>query len=158
MSPPSLIPVSEEQLAQLCAFFVGSTEYAVDLMRIEEILRPQQLTSLPEAPAWVEGVVSLRGNLLPVVNLRRRLGIEAEPLTKRARLLVCWIGRRRIGFLVDRVSEVVRVSKDRLRPPPPLLAPTASAYVVGVCESGERLRLLLDLKALLTTEGAGRRG
>lgn len=135
---------------QLCAFHVGPTEYAIDLMRVEEILRPQTITPLPQAPRWVEGVISLRGNLLPVVNLRRRLGLEDAAVTRKSRLLVCFLGRRRVGFLVDRVAEVLRLSREDIRPPPPLLAPSTSAYVVGVCGPPERLRLLLNLKALLS--------
>lgn len=139
-----------EASVQLCAFLVGSTEYVIDLMRIEEILRPQRITPLPEAPAWVEGVLSLRGNLVPIVHLRRRLGLEVIPATAKTRLLVCWMGRRRVGFLVDRVTEVVRVTRGDIRPPPPLLAPGSTSYVVGVCGPPERLLLLLNLKALLT--------
>lgn len=140
-----------EPTVQLCAFVVGTIEYAIDLMRVEEILRPQPITPLPESPPWVEGVASLRGNLLPVVHLRRRLGLEPIAPTPKARLLVCWLGRRRVGFMVDRVIEVMRVKRENLRPAPPLLATSAASYVIGVCGPADRLRLLLDLKALLSS-------
>ncbi|MBM7117573.1 chemotaxis protein CheW [[Archangium] primigenium] len=148
---------------QLCAFFVGAEEYAVDIMRVEEILQPQRLTPVRGAPAFLEGVIRLRGAILPVVDLRKRLlGVAAPVDTPKTRLLVCWVGRRRVAFTVDRVSEVVRLRRGEIKPAPALGAVGAGPFVVGVygepesreapVPGGERLKLLLDVKALLLAE------
>ena len=162
---PSLVPTREpselpvhEPLVQLCAFQVGAEEYAVDIMRVEEILPPQPLTAIPRAPSYVEGVLQLRGAVLPVVDLRKwLLGAGAPPPT-RTRLLICLLGRRRVAMAVDRVTEVVHVRKSDIKPAPPLLSTGARPFVVGVWGPPTRLKLLLDLKALLAADAAGSAG
>jgi purine-binding chemotaxis protein CheW len=139
-------------LVQLCAFFVGNEEYVLDIMRVEEILPPQRVTPIPHAPSFVDGVLHLRGIILPVVDLRRRLLGQATPDTPKTRLLVCKLGTRRVAVRVDRVAEVLRVRKGDLKPAPALMVAGRSPFVVGVCGPPDRLRLLLDLKALLRAE------
>jgi purine-binding chemotaxis protein CheW len=167
-----------DPLVQLCAFFVGPEEYAVDIMRVEEILQPQRLTPIRGAPAFLEGVIRLRGSIIPVVDLRKRLlGMEAPVDTPKTRLLVCWLGRRRVAFTVDRVSEVVRLRRSEIKPAPAIGAVGPAPFVVGVygeserrewekrapqkreperreqeTREPERLKLLLDVKALLLAE------
>jgi purine-binding chemotaxis protein CheW len=141
-----------DTLVQLCAFFVGNEEYVLDIMRVEEILPPQRVTPIPHAPSFVEGVLHLRGIILPVVDLRRRLLGQATPGTPKTRLLVCRLGTRRVAVRVDRVAEVLRVRKGDIKPAPALVVAGRSPFVVGVCGPPERLRLLLDLKALLRAE------
>ena len=137
---------------QLCAFFVGNEEYVLDIMRVEEILPPQRITPIPHAPSFVEGVLHLRGTLLPVVDLRRRLLGQATPESPKSRLLVCRLGPRRVAVRVDRVAEVLRVRRGDIKPAPSMVVAGRSPFVVGVCGPPDRLRLLLDLKALLRAE------
>ncbi|RKH66360.1 chemotaxis protein CheW [Corallococcus aberystwythensis] len=137
---------------QLCAFFVGNEEYVLDIMRVEEILPPQRVIPIPHAPAFVEGVLHLRGAMLPVVDLRRRLLGQPAQETRRTRMLVCRLGTRRVVARVDRVAEVLRVRRGDIKPAPALMAGGRTPFVVGVCGPPERLRLLLDLKALLRAE------
>ncbi|MBF5046354.1 purine-binding chemotaxis protein CheW [Aggregicoccus sp. 17bor-14] len=159
---PSLVPTrphselpSHEPPVQLCAFLVGSEEYAVDIMRVEEILPPQPLTAMPRAPVYVEGVIQLRGAVLPVVDLRKRLLGPGAPPPSRTRLLICLFGRRRVAVAVDRVTEVVHVRKSEIKPAPPLQAAGQRPFVVGVWGPPARLKLLLDLKALLAADAKG---
>lgn len=176
--PPSEAAGVAEQnaLVQLCVFFVGSEEYAVDIMRVEEILQPQKLTPIRGAPPFLEGVIRLRGAIIPVVDLRKRLLGQREPVnTPKTRLLVCWLGRKRVAFTVDRVTEVLRLRRGDIKPAPALGAVGPAPFVVGVYggpetttrekrssqeRGSERLRLLLDVKALLMAELVleGRRG
>lgn len=142
----------KDPLVQLCSFQVGREDYLVDIMRVVEILPPQPITPIPRAPAIVEGVLHLRGAILPVVDLRKRLLGPDAPEPPRTRLLVCLLGRRRVAVRVDRVTEVIRVRRSELKPAPSLLSPGRTPFVVGVWGPPERLRLLLDLKALLRTE------
>jgi len=139
---------------QLCAFFVGKEEYALDIRRVEEILHPLPVTPLPRAPAFLEGVVSLRGAVVPVVDVRKRLGVPL-PRNGKSKLLICLLGRKRVGLLVDRVSQVVRTTVGELKPAPPLSREGQSPCVIGVCGPPERMKLLLDVKALLQPEPPG---
>lgn len=143
-------------LVQLCVVRLGSETYAIDLRRIDEILPVPAVTPLPKAPSFLEGVVRLRGEVLPVVDARKRLGVTpaaAAPRTPSGkqrhseRLVVCRIGTRRVGVLVDAVAQVRRVDRNTLKP-----APLPSAHVLGVTGDGAQLTMLLDVKALLTEE------
>lgn len=132
---------------QLCALRVGGDHYAVDIMRVEEILHPAPVTKVPGAPALIEGVVQLRGAVLPVLDVRRALGFaHLEPLGRLARLVVCRVGERRLGLLVDAVTGVLKVELGELKPAP---SAAASAVVPGLLRHQERLYLLLDVLALL---------
>lgn len=149
----------EDPSHQLCAFFVGSTEYAIDIMRVDEILQPQRVTPLPAAPPWVDGVMNLRGALIPVVDLRRRLQATGRPpRPMKPKWLVTFVGRRRVALVVDGVSEVLRVRRSDLKPVPSVTAGAVGApAVVGACGPADRMRLLLDIKVLLGNEdGRGR--
>lgn len=144
---------------QLCSFRIGGEDYAVDLMRVREIIPPLPITPVPRAPASVEGVVRLRGEVVPVLDVRKRLGVPAVPPSRKTRFLVVNVARRRIALVVDEVCEVLRLPRRELRPAPPLADDGAPRFFLGVCggEAGAkgrrpgaaRLRLLLDVKALL---------
>jgi purine-binding chemotaxis protein CheW len=152
---------------ELCAFRVGDEEYAIDLRRIREILQPLPITPVPRAPEYVDGVMNLRGEVIPVVDVRKRLGLTPRA-GGRAKVLVVTVAGRVLGLVVDAVSEVVRLPRSAIGPPPPLLAETGPRLFLGVCGAREvrstpgarhapaqagrappRLRLLLNVKALL---------
>ncbi len=148
MRPVPNLPEPEEPTSQLCAFFLGAEEYAVDVMRLEEILRPQRVTPVPGAPPFVAGVLNLRGAIVPVLEARERLGAGPALNGRKARLLVCRIGPGKVALPVDAVSGIVRVRRSELRPPPATPGGPAP-LVVGVFGPPERLRLLLNVRALL---------
>lgn len=144
------------ELVQLCVLRIGAETYAVDLQRVDEIIPVPVVTPLPKAPSFLEGVVRLRGEVLPVIDARKRLGVAPASGTLRTpsgkpkrseRLVVCRVGARRVGVLVDAVAQVRRVAKETLKP-----APLPSAHVLGVTGDGAQLTMLLDVKALLTEE------
>lgn len=149
-------PAAATGSVQLCALRVGDQEFVLDLMRVEEILRPVPVTPLPRAPAFVEGVAQVRGALVPVVDLRTCLGLP-RPATpgRRERLMICLLGRRRVAIRVDAALEVMRVSRAELRPAPSLSTADGRPFVLGAVGPPERLRLLLDLKLLLRRPQAG---
>jgi purine-binding chemotaxis protein CheW len=146
---------SADAPVQLCTFRVGGEDYALDVMRVREIIHPLPVTPVPRAPAFVEGVTRLRGDVLPVVDVRRRFGLPAGPPTPRTRFLVVLVGRRRLVLVVDEACEVLRVRRGDLRPAPSLVALDAPRFFLGACGGPDRrggasrLRLLLDVKALL---------
>ena len=114
-------------------------------------LQPLPVTPLPRAPAYLEGVVSLRGAVVPVVDVRKRLGAPIPPGGK-SKLLICLVGRKRLGLLVDRVTQVVRTTVGEVKPAPPFSREGQAPCVIGVCGPPERMKLLLDIKALLQPE------
>lgn len=140
-------------VVQLCVLQVGNAEYALDLKRVDEILTVPVVTPMPRSPAFVEGVVKLRGEVLPVIDARKQLAVTSvavdEKSRRRQRMVVCKIGRRRIGLLVDAVTQIIRVPYEELRPAPLAATPGHAAHVVGVCGPFDQLRLLLDVKAFL---------
>lgn len=149
-APPAEQDSPGDRVAQLCGFFVGPVEYAIDLMRIDEILQPQRVTPLPNAPPWVMGVMNLRGALVPVVELRSRLRIGGQaPARLKPKWLVCLVGRRRVALIVDGVSEVMRVRRSELKPVPPFVDRGLDPAVIGACGPADRTRLLLNVKVLL---------
>ena len=151
---------AEAPLVQLCTFRIGGEDYAVDIMRVREIIHPLPVTPVPRAPTSVEGVVRLRGEVIPVLDVRKRLGLPASAPTRRTRFLVVNVARRRIGLVVDEVCEVIRIPRGEIRPAPPLGDERAPRFILGVCGGDGvsargrrggpgRLRLLLNVKALL---------
>ncbi len=140
-------------VVQLCIVQVGLAEYALDLKRVDEILVVPVVTAMPRAPSFVEGVVKLRGEVVPVIDVRKQLEVTSVAIDdkskRRQRMVVCKIGRRRIGLLVDAVTQIIRVPYEELRPAPLAATPGQAAHVVGVCGPFDRLRLLLDVKAFL---------
>jgi purine-binding chemotaxis protein CheW len=140
---------------QLCAFWVGDEQYAIDIMRVDEILQPQRVTPVPRVPPFVLGVINLRGTILPVVDLRARLGAAAPTVRRKPKVIVCWLGRRRIALSVDGVVGVVREKTSEIKPPPPVIRAGRHPCIVGVTGAAEGIRLLLDLKAALSEEEAG---
>lgn len=131
---------------QLCVVRVGATEYAIDIRRVREILPKQTLTPLPAAPGW-EGVFEIRDTVVPVLDLRRRLGAVPSVPAGKEKTLICLLGRRQVALVVDAVVQVLRTTRNELRPAPSV---SEGPYVIGVCGTAPALKLLLDVKALLS--------
>lgn len=130
---------------QLCVVRVGQAEYAIDLRRVKEILPRPKLTPFPAAPQW-EGVFESREAVLPVLDLRKRLGALPTAASGKEKLLIVLVGTRQVGLLVDAVVQVLRTQREALRPAPSV---TPEAFVIGVCGEPPALKLLLDVKELL---------
>ena len=145
-----------DPLAQLCAFRVAGEDYAIDIMRVREIIHPLPITPVPRAPAFVEGVVRLRGDVIPVLDVRKRFGLPAAAPTRKSRFLVVNVAGRRLALAVDEVREVLRIPRSEIRPAPALGPPGAPRFFLGACggegaggRAAAPLRLLLNVKALL---------
>lgn len=164
-APPAPPLASDGGLAQLCTFRVGGEDYAIDIMRVREIIPPLPVTPVPRAPPFVEGVVRLRGDVIPVLDVRRRLGLAVTPPTRKTKYLIVNVAGRRLGLIVDEVTEVVRMPRAEIRPAPALVGGQGARFFLGVCggEGGAgdgrhrpgRLRLLLNVRALLEPVAAG---
>lgn len=151
MSTPRVDP---DELLRLCTFVVGRELFAIDIMRIREIVRPMPVTPVPKSPFGMLGVIDLRGTVLPVFDLRLRFELPPRTAAEeaRSRYLIVNVGRRQLGIVVDDVCDVRDVSRRELRIGPNVLSGDAARYFVGLCPVGDRLALLLNLQRLLSEE------
>lgn len=139
----------QDEWLQLVGFRVGGEEFGINILRVQEIIRSQQLTRVPNSPDCMEGVMNLRGKIIPVIALRKRFGLEEAPPDKQNRIVVVEIQGSVLGFIVDAVSEVVRIEAGKIEPPPRLSA-VEREYVSGVGKFGERLLIILDAGRLMS--------
>lgn len=144
--------LSRTGVLQLVSFNLGDEEYGVDILRVQEINRMVHITRVPKAPEFVEGVINLRGKVIPIVDLRKRFGLCAKPHDKNTRIIVVDIDGRTVGLIVDGVSEVLRFSMDTIEPPPPMVTGVDAEYIWGVGKLEDRLLILLDLSKVLANE------
>lgn len=140
------------ELLQLVTFGVGNEEFAIPILAVQEINRMMQITRVPHAPAFVEGVINLRGKIIPVVDLRKRFGLTQIENASDTRIVVVEVSSRVIGFTVDRVSEVLRVPTSIVEPAPAMVSGVDSDYVEGVGKLEDRLLILLSLGRLFNVE------
>ncbi len=136
---------------QLVSFKVGNEEFGLDILKVQEIIRLRDLTRVPNLPDFVDGVINLRGQVIPVIGLRRRLGMDAAEADKRTRIVVAEVNRNILGFVVDEVSEVLRISADTVEPPP-RLGNVDRKYVQGIGKIQDRLLIVID-PSLLFDDG-----
>ena len=137
---------------QLVVFRVGSEEYGLDILRIKEIINPLRITPVPRAPVFVEGVVELRGTIVPVVDMRKRFDLPATPLGRRGKYIVVGIQGRVVGLVVDGVMETLRVPRPDVKSPPELFADALAAeFFDGVCYLKGRILFILNLDKILTS-------
>lgn len=139
-------------LLQLVSFKVGTEEFGVDILKVQEINRMLKITKVPNAPEFVEGVVNLRGRIIPVIDLRKRLSIENKEHDNKTRIIVVDINGNIVGFIVDEVNEVLRISKDIIENPPELVSQIDSDFITSVAKLEDRIIILLDLNNLLKTK------
>ncbi|MGE5620225.1 MAG: chemotaxis protein CheW [Sphingomonadaceae bacterium] len=135
---------------QLVIFELANEVYGVDIGRVQEIIRMTTITRIPRAPEFVEGVINLRGKVIPVVDLKKRFGLEQGDRTKASRIMVVDVGDHTIGMVVDAVSEVLRVSTSAVEPPSPVVTTIESDYIRAIAKLEGRLIILLDLDKVLT--------
>lgn len=141
-----------DRLLQMVIFTIAHEDFGVEILKVQEIIRTLEITRVPQAPAFVEGVINLRGKVIPVIDLRRRFGIESKPHDKDTRILVIEINGMIVGFVVDSVTEVLRIPASTVEPPPSIVAGIDSEYISGVGKLNDRLLIMIDLDRLLSEE------
>ena len=137
---------------QLVVFDLGNEHFGVDIGAVDGIIKMQEITKVPKAPRFVEGVTNLRGSVLPVVDLRKRLNLETTESTHETRIVIVNLDHSKIGMIVDAVSEVLTVQDDVIEPPPPMVSTVDTAFITGIAKVGSRLIILLDLSRVLSLE------
>jgi len=138
--------------SQLVVFDLASEHYGVDIADVREIMRMQTITRVPVAMIYIEGVINLRGKVLPVLDLRKRLGLHVGELTEESRIVVIDIDSGEVGVIVDSVTEVLRVPNAAIEAPSFMLSQDQSNYLRGIAKLSDRLIILLDLNKLLSSK------
>ena len=150
MAETATITQTEER--QLVVFSLGGEVYGVNINTVREIIRMQDITRVPNAPEFVEGIINLRGKVIPIVDLRRRFALDEAEQSENSRIVVVDIAGEDIGVTVDAVTEVLRIAGDSVEPTGDVIATDDSYYIEGIAKVGDSLIILLDLDKVLGTE------
>ncbi len=142
----------ENQIIQLVSFKLGKEEFGVDILKVQEINRMLEITEMPNSPDFVEGIINLRGRIIPVIDLKKRLSMPAKEHDSSTRIIVVELNGKTVGFVVDEVSEVLRIESNITEPPPDMVAGIDSDYITAVAKLEDRLLILLDLNKILSQE------
>lgn len=139
-------------LRQYLAFHLGDEEYALDITRISEIIKVREFTDIPRAPEFILGIISLRGVVVPIFDLRRRLNLGTSELQSSSRIVVSQLDEFTVGLLVDRINQVINLADDELEPPPGVLSGLDRDMVSGIGRCDGRMIILLNLQNVLNVE------
>ncbi len=142
----------KDQIRQLVTFTIDTEEYGLGILKVQEIVRLPKITRLPKAPEFIKGVIDLRGNIIPIIDLREKFGLLAKEYIETTRVIIVEVAEKRIGMIVDTVSQVVRVSESNIAPPPTNVDGNVNEYIDGVVRLENRLIILLKVDGILSTE------
>ena len=137
---------------QFVVFKLGREEYCVNIMQVQEIGPYQEPVKVPNTPDFVEGVMNLRGSVIPVLSLKKRFNIKGQELTENTRTIVINFGDKQIAFIVDDASEVLTLDTADIQETPELIAGIERKYITGIGKRGDRLLIILDLSFLLNEQ------
>jgi purine-binding chemotaxis protein CheW len=137
---------------QLVIFELSKEYYGIDISAVEGIIKMQEITRVPKSPPYVEGIINLRGSVLPVIDLAKRFGITPCERTNETRIVNVIMGDLKIGMIVEGVSEVVTIDESIIEPAPAIVTTINSGYISGIARLDSRLVILLDLNKVLTRE------
>ncbi len=137
---------------QLVTFQLGTEEYGIDIMQVQEIIRPPGIVRMPKAPSFVEGVINLREQVIPVIDLAKRLDISSEGRTDDTRVVIANIQGSLVGLVVDSASEVMRIRTEDIEPLPEIMTSSNGGFLTGIAKLDDRLIILLDLEKTLSDD------
>ena len=136
---------------QLVAFRLNDEEYGVEILETQEIIEMQRITKIPNAPNFVEGIISLRGEIIPIIDLRKRFNLDISN-EEEQRIIIVETEGNKVGMIVDEVKEVLSISKDTVKPPPKIAGGINKKYLEGVTKIDDKLLVLLNLTKILDPE------
>ncbi len=142
-------PGGMSEILQLVTFRLGNEEYAVDILKVQEINRMTEITRVPNTPPYVEGVINLRGKVIPVINLRSKFSLAEKDNDTQSRIMIMDIQGITMGLVVDAVSEVLRIPGDIVEPTPPMASNISTEFIKGIAKLEDRLIILLDMDMLV---------
>jgi purine-binding chemotaxis protein CheW len=140
------------QMLQLVTFKLAGQKYAVDILKVQEINNMKEITTIPNAPPFLEGAINLSGKVIPVINLGTKFGLDATTINELAKIVIMDIRGVIMGVIVDAVSDVLRIPKEVVEPPPPVSSSISTEFIAGIAKLDEGLVILLDMDKLLNTK------
>ena len=136
---------------QIVCFKIGSEEYGIDILQVQEILKIPKVTKLPKSSRHILGVIDLRGRVIPIIDLGKKFGIIAD-LSKSSRAIVVDIEGKQVGLAIDSVSHVIKVDSGDIEPPPPVVKGISGKYIVGIAKLKTGFVVILDINQIFSTE------
>lgn len=144
---------ASHELTQLVSFHLDNEEYGVEVLKVREIIRMINITHMPNTPPYVEGIINLRGKVIPIISMRRRFNLIDIESSNQTRVIIMDVAGELLGFTVDSVSEVIRISASEIQPSPSVASGgIGQEYIAGVINHGERLLVLLNLDMMFSNE------
>ncbi len=137
---------------QLVVFNLCNEEYGVDIMQVKEIVNYMVPVKVPNAPEFIEGIINLRSEIIPIINLKKRFNIEGQEIEENKRIIVMNINEKKVGFVVDEASEVISIENESIEPAPDIVIGVDRKYITGIGKSGERILIILELDKLFSEE------
>ena len=141
--------VLDGRIVQLVSFLLEDVEYGIEILLVHEILRIPSITRLPNVPPFIKGVINLRGNVIPVVDVRARFGFPSGDMTDQSRIIVIESDDKLIGLLVDNVSQVLRIKENNIDPPSLLIEGVSEEFIKGVGRLKDRLIIILNMSNII---------
>ncbi|WP_352418842.1 chemotaxis protein CheW [Proteiniborus sp.] len=137
---------------QYVVFKLGKEEYGIDIMNVREIVQYQESVKVPNSPKFIEGIINFRGNVIPIVCLKKRFGMKDKATDANTRIIVINLNDKQIGFLVDEASQTIRLDDSNIDPTPDIITGIERKYITGVGKLDNRLIILIDLEKVLTED------
>ncbi len=158
MSTNALVKIHEsankDELIQLVSFMLADEEYGVEVLKVREIIRMPTITKMPNSPLYVEGIINLRGKVIPIISMSKRFGVMENENNGQTRIIIMDIGGSMTGFIVDAVSEVIRIHSSEIQPPPSMVVSggVSHEFIIGVLNHGERLLIIMDVDQMFSED------
>ncbi|MSN25476.1 MAG: chemotaxis protein CheW [Geobacter sp.] len=141
-----------DELIQLVSFMLADEEYGVEVLKVREIIRMPNITKMPNAPPHVEGIINLRGKVIPIISMRKRFGLSESDNNSHTRIIIMDVAGALTGFIVDAVSEVIRIQNSEIQPPPSMVLSggIGREFITGVFNHAERLLIIMDVDRMFS--------
>ena len=158
MSTNALVKMDDaakhDELIQLVSFMLADEEYGVEVLKVREIIRMPTITKMPNVPQHVEGIINLRGKVIPIISMRKRFGLMENDNSSHTRIIIMDVVGSMTGFIVDAVSEVIRIHSSEIQPPPTIVVSggIAQEFITGVINHAERLLIIMDIDLMFSED------
>lgn len=138
--------------SQLILFSLKNGNYGIPIENVAEINKMEEITVVPRAPKFIEGVINLRGNVVPIIDLRKRFGMNTSEKTKKTKIIIVQFNKRQFGLIVDSVSEVLTLASDQIEPSLPMVSGLKAEFIKGIGKDGEKLIIILEISRILQSD------
>ena len=157
MSTHALVKINDsknDELVQLVSFMLADEEYGVEVLKVREIIRMPTITKMPNVPQHVEGIINLRGKVIPIISMRRRFNLMESENSNQTQIIIMDVCGSLTGFIVDSVSEVIRIQSGEIQPPPAMVLSggIGQEFITGVFNHAERLLIIMDIDLMFSDD------